>query len=111
MPSDFRGTTSIGSLVQVHWRTGPITNMADVNAGFKAAGDLPTLLHLEQMNRGLYAAARGEYKAIPCSTGHVQESCSRSQILSKQPFHNLEFSTTVPTYEGTCVPGGYGDRE
>lgn len=54
-------TTSVGSLVQVHWRTGPITNMADVSAGFNAAGDLPTLLHLELMNRGLYAAARGEY--------------------------------------------------
>jgi glutamate-1-semialdehyde 2,1-aminomutase len=54
-------TTSVGSLVQVHWRSGPITNMADVGAGFSAAGDLPTLLHLELMNRGLYAAARGEY--------------------------------------------------
>src|SRR6476646_6596492 len=54
-------TTSIGSLVQVHWRSGPITTMADVSVGFAAAGDLPTLLHLELMNRGLYAAARGEY--------------------------------------------------
>lgn len=55
------GTTSIGSLVQVHWRNGPIVNMADVSAGFQAAGELPLLLHLELMNRGLYAAARGEY--------------------------------------------------
>jgi glutamate-1-semialdehyde 2,1-aminomutase len=54
-------TTSVGSLIQVHWRNGPITNMADVSAGFHAAADLPTLLHLELMNRGLYAAARGEY--------------------------------------------------
>lgn len=54
-------TTSAGSLVQVHWRTGPIRNMEDVSAGFAAAGDLPLLLHLEQMNHGLYAAARGEY--------------------------------------------------
>jgi glutamate-1-semialdehyde 2,1-aminomutase len=54
-------TTSVGSLMQIHWRSGPITTMADVSAGFNAAGDLPTLLHLELMNRGLYAAARGEY--------------------------------------------------
>jgi glutamate-1-semialdehyde 2,1-aminomutase len=54
-------TTSAGSLVQVHWRTGPIVNMEDVAAGFRAAGDLPLLLHLELMNRGIYAAARGEY--------------------------------------------------
>jgi glutamate-1-semialdehyde 2,1-aminomutase len=54
-------TTSVGSLVQVHWRQTPIINMEDVNAGFRAAGDLPLLLHLELMNRGIYAAARGEY--------------------------------------------------
>jgi glutamate-1-semialdehyde 2,1-aminomutase len=54
-------TTSVGSLVQVHWRTGPITTMADVSVGFNAARELPMLLHLELMNRGLYAAARGEY--------------------------------------------------
>jgi glutamate-1-semialdehyde 2,1-aminomutase len=54
-------TTSAGSLVQIHWRQGPIRNMADVNTGFHAAGDLPLLLHLELMNRGIYAAARGEY--------------------------------------------------
>jgi glutamate-1-semialdehyde 2,1-aminomutase len=54
-------TTSAGSLVQVHWRTGPIVDMQDVGAGFRAAGDLPLLLHLELMNRGIYAAARGEY--------------------------------------------------
>jgi glutamate-1-semialdehyde 2,1-aminomutase len=65
-------TTSVGSLVQVHWRSGPIINMADVGAGFSAAGDLPTLLHLELMNRGLYAAARGEYNiSTPMSESDI----------------------------------------
>ncbi len=40
----------------------------DVSAGFKAAGDLPTLLHLELMNHGLYAAARGEYNIFTAMT-------------------------------------------
>ena len=61
-------TTSAGSLVQVHWRRGPIANMEDVAAGFRAAGDLPTLLHLELMNRGIFAAARGEYNVSTAMT-------------------------------------------
>jgi glutamate-1-semialdehyde 2,1-aminomutase len=62
------GTTSAGSLVQVHWRAGPIVNMEDVGAGFSAAGGLPSLLHLELMNRGIYAAARGEYNISTAMT-------------------------------------------
>ena len=54
-------TTHVGSLVQVHWRDGEIANMEDVAQGFRAAGDLPYLLHLELLNRGIYSAARGEY--------------------------------------------------
>jgi glutamate-1-semialdehyde 2,1-aminomutase len=54
-------TTSVGSLVQVHWQNGAINNMQDVARGFQDAGDLPYLLHLELMNRGVFAAARGEF--------------------------------------------------
>lgn len=54
-------TTNVGSLVQVHWRDGEIANMDDVAEGFRGAGDLPYLLHLEMMNHGIYSAARGEY--------------------------------------------------
>lgn len=54
-------TTNIGSLVQVHWRAGEIANMGDVSDGFRGAGDLPYLLHLAMLNRGIYSAARGEY--------------------------------------------------
>lgn len=54
-------TTNVGSLIQLHWRGGEIANMGDVADGFRGAGDLPYLLHLEMMNRGIYSAARGEY--------------------------------------------------
>lgn len=54
-------TTNMGSLVQVHWRGGEISNMGDVSEGFRGAGDLPFLLHLAMLNRGIYSAARGEY--------------------------------------------------
>ena len=33
-----------------------------------ALGDLPTLLHLELMNRGVFAAARGEYNVSTAMT-------------------------------------------
>ena len=80
-------TTSVGSLVQVHWRTGPITNMADVGAGFNAAGDLPTLLHLELMNRGLYAAARGEYNI---STAMTEADITRAVDTFSAALHVLK---------------------
>jgi glutamate-1-semialdehyde 2,1-aminomutase len=54
-------TTQAGSLVQIHWRSEVVENMGDVQEGFRAAGDLPYLLHLELMNRGIFAAPRGEY--------------------------------------------------
>jgi glutamate-1-semialdehyde 2,1-aminomutase len=80
-------TTSAGSLVQVHWRTGPITNMADVGAGFHAAGDLPMLLHLELMNRGLYAAARGEYNT---STAMTEADIARAVDTFSAALHVLK---------------------
>lgn len=54
-------TTHVGSLVQVHWRQGEISNMDDVSEGFRAAGDVPSLFHLAMLERGIFAAARGEY--------------------------------------------------
>ncbi len=54
-------TTHVGSLIQVHWRDGEIYNMDDVADGFRNAGELPYLLHLAMLHRGIYAAARGEY--------------------------------------------------
>jgi glutamate-1-semialdehyde 2,1-aminomutase len=92
-------TTSVGSLVQVHWRTGPITTMADVSAGFNAAGDLPTLLHLELMNRGLYAAARGEYNT---STVMTEADISRAVDTFSAALHVLK-PYVVEDYPALCA--------
>ncbi len=61
--------------------------MADVSAGFKAAGELPTLLHLELMNRGLYAAARGEYNI---STAMTEADINRAVDTSSAALHVLK---------------------
>lgn len=80
-------TTVAGSLVQLHWRTGPILNMDDVSAGFIAAGELPYLAHLEMMNRGVYAAARGEYNI---STAMVQRDIDRAVETFSNVLHELK---------------------
>ena len=51
--------TGIGSLNQIHWHDGPINNARDSFRAMSAAGELPGLLHLEMMNRGIYSAKRG----------------------------------------------------
>jgi len=61
--------------------------MADVSAGFKAAGELPTLLHLELMNRGLYAAARGEYNI---STAMTEADINRAVDTFSAALHVLK---------------------
>jgi glutamate-1-semialdehyde 2,1-aminomutase len=80
-------TTYAGSLVQVHWRSGDINNMGDVAAGFAQAGDLPYLLHLELMNRGVYSAARGEY----CTTTAMNEAdVDRAISIFSETLHTLK---------------------
>jgi glutamate-1-semialdehyde 2,1-aminomutase len=51
--------TGLGSLAQIHWRPGEITNALESVEGFFLAGELPKFLHLELMNRGFYCAKRG----------------------------------------------------
>ena len=61
--------------------------MEDVNAGFKAAGDLPYLLHLDLMNRGLFSAARGEYCI---STVMQQADVDRAIMLFSESLQTLK---------------------
>lgn len=79
-------TTSSGSLVQVHWQRGEIANMDDVSAGFRAAGDLPLLSHLALMNRGIYAAARGEFNI---STMLTEAEVDRAVSAFNESLHEL----------------------
>ena len=75
--------------------------MADVIAGFKAAGDLPTLLHLELMNRGLYAAARGEYNI---STAMNEADITRAVDTFSAALHVLK------PYLAEAYPALLGNR-
>lgn len=61
--------TGLGSLVQVHWREGQILSPADTLLGLKDAAQLPQLLHLEMMNRGIYSASRGMFITSTAMTG------------------------------------------
>lgn len=80
-------TTNAGSLIQVHWRGGEIANMQDVAEGFRGAGDLPFLLHLEMMNRGVYSAARGEYNI---STVVTEQEVDRAVTAFNESLQKLK---------------------
>jgi glutamate-1-semialdehyde 2,1-aminomutase len=54
-------TTGMGSLMQVHFRDGEIVNPRDTGVGILGSKDLPRLLHLEMLNRGIFSAPRGMY--------------------------------------------------
>ncbi len=80
-------TTSVGSLVQVHWQRGEISNMEDVARGFNAAGDVPYLHHLALMNRGIYSAARGEFNT---STVMTKQDVARAVETFSDALHELK---------------------
>ncbi|CAB1058637.1 Glutamate-1-semialdehyde 2,1-aminomutase (EC [Olavius sp. associated proteobacterium Delta 1] len=65
-----RGLVSgIGSLNQVHWCDDPPQNARDAARALAGAGELPGLLHLELMNRGIYSAKRGMFVISTPMTG------------------------------------------
>lgn len=80
-------TTHVGSLIQVHWRGGELSNMGEIAEGFRYAGDLPYLLHLEMMNRGIYSAARGEYNI---STVDGESDVNRAITAFNESLHELK---------------------
>jgi glutamate-1-semialdehyde 2,1-aminomutase len=50
-----------GSLLQLHWRDRKPANATDSILALTKAGELPRLVHLEMMNRGVYSAGRGMF--------------------------------------------------
>jgi len=65
----------LGSLVTVHWSTGEINNAKDGSMAKKSAGELPGLLHLEMMNRGIFTAPRNMYAvSTPMSEREIDEA-------------------------------------
>jgi glutamate-1-semialdehyde 2,1-aminomutase len=53
--------TGLGSLAVIHWRDGDIISARDAVEGMIKARDMPMLLHLEMMNRGIFSASRGMF--------------------------------------------------
>jgi glutamate-1-semialdehyde 2,1-aminomutase len=53
--------SGMGSLLQLHWRDQKPANATDSIVGLTKAGELPRLVHLEMMNRGVYSAGRGMF--------------------------------------------------
>jgi len=68
-----RGQVSgIGSLNQIHWCDTPLLNARDAARAMAAAGDLPGLLHLAMINRGIYSAKRGMFvTSTPMSEAEI----------------------------------------
>ncbi len=76
--------TGFGSMVGIHWKEGEIRNASDTGMGLKLAADLPKLLHLEMMNRGIFSASRGMY------------------VIST-PMTQLEIDRAVEAFEGSLT--------
>ena len=60
---------------QVHWCGDPPQNARDAGRALTGAGELPGLLHLELMNRGIYSAKRGMFViSTPMSEEEIDKS-------------------------------------
>jgi len=64
-------TTGLGSLAQVHWCGEEMKNAQDTIRVAKSTGDLRKLMHLELLNRGVFAAPRGLYGLSTPTTENV----------------------------------------
>jgi glutamate-1-semialdehyde 2,1-aminomutase len=51
----------LGSLLQLHWQDRKPANATDPIMGLMKAGELPRLVHIDLMNRGVYSAGRGMF--------------------------------------------------
>jgi glutamate-1-semialdehyde 2,1-aminomutase len=81
-----RGCVSgLGSLLQLHWQDRQPANATDSMVAMTRAGELPRLLHLELMNRGVYAARRGMFcLSTPMTPGDIDNAIvSFRESLSK----------------------------
>jgi glutamate-1-semialdehyde 2,1-aminomutase len=54
-------STGLGSLAQVHWSGEEMKNAQDSIGAAKLAGETRKLMHVELLNRGVFAAPRGLY--------------------------------------------------
>jgi glutamate-1-semialdehyde 2,1-aminomutase len=67
--------SGMGSLLQLHWRDQKPVNATDSIVGLTKAGELPRLVHLEMMNRGVYSAGRGMFAlSTPMTHGDIDKA-------------------------------------
>jgi glutamate-1-semialdehyde 2,1-aminomutase len=67
--------TGIGSLNQIHWCGDAPQTARDAALALTRSGELPGLLHLELMNRGIYSAKRGMFIiSTPMSEEQVDQA-------------------------------------
>jgi glutamate-1-semialdehyde 2,1-aminomutase len=67
-----------GSVMQLHWRDQPPINATDSVVGQMNAGQLPALVHLELLNRGVYSASRGMLVMSTPMTGEDLQKAVRA---------------------------------
>jgi glutamate-1-semialdehyde 2,1-aminomutase len=84
----FKGRArGVGSLIQIHWTAEEATNSRQAILAMARAKDLPKLLHLELMNRGIFCASRGLFSiSTPMTeteTGRAVEAISAALQLLK----------------------------
>jgi len=82
--------TGLGSLVGLHWASNRLVhNARDAAVAFKAAADLPKLLHLELMNQGVFSSRRGQYCiSTPMTKSHVDQAIDKfaSAFATLRPY-------------------------
>ena len=67
--------SGLGSLLQLHWQDRQPANAKDSMVGMTKAGELPHLVHLELMNRGVYSASRGMFcLSTPMTQGDIDKA-------------------------------------
>jgi glutamate-1-semialdehyde 2,1-aminomutase len=78
-----------GSLLQLHWQDRKPVNAMESIAGLTKAGELPRLVHLEMMNRGVYAARRGMFcLSTPMTRSDIDKAVAafRETLMMLKPF-------------------------
>lgn len=67
----------LGSIIPIHWSEGEIRTARDAVAAQEAARNLPKLLHMEMMNRGIFSAPRGQFTiSTPMSAREIDTAVS-----------------------------------
>ena len=81
--------SGLGSLLQLHWQDRKPANAAESSVGLTKAGELPALVHLEMMNRGVYAARRGMFAlSTPMTPADIDKALAafRETLAMLKPY-------------------------